>query len=97
MKLARQYGDGARRAGARGGGGGGVASLGAPGDGTRRVRFLHLDSYAHEAISAELGVANVPTFQLWDEGKLVDEFTSASKTKMSVEIRRLAGEYAESA
>ncbi|CAL5218443.1 g124 [Coccomyxa viridis] len=45
--------------------------------------FLTVDVDKNEAVAAECGISAMPTFQVWQDGKKVDDLVGASKDKLA--------------
>lgn len=52
------------------------------------IVFLKVDVDEVEAVAAACGISAMPTFQVWKDGKKVDELVGASKEKLKELIEK---------
>ncbi|KAL4423311.1 hypothetical protein ABPG77_006106 [Micractinium sp. CCAP 211/92] len=54
------------------------------------IVFLKVDVDEVEQVAAACGISAMPTFQVWQGGKKVDELVGASKTQLEALIKKYA-------
>ena len=53
-----------------------------------KLTFIKVDVDAAEDISQKCGISAMPTFQVWQGGKKVDELVGASKDKLAALVAK---------
>jgi thioredoxin 1 len=52
------------------------------------LTFIKVDVDAAEDISSKCGISAMPTFQVWKDGKKIDELVGASKDKLAALVAK---------